>query len=106
MLRPHWPHYLIGALVVALTLTGAGLWHQLKRTGAQAAHIEALQERLDGAEKRAKAAAKASVARERLRASTAAQAASQAASAEAAIATNREWADQPVPKEVQDALAP
>lgn len=106
MLRPHWTHYLIGALVVALTLTGAGLLYQLKLTGAQAAQIDTLQERLDGAEKRAKAVAKASVARERLRASTAAQAASQAASTQAALTANREWADQPVPKEVQDALAP
>lgn len=95
------PYRLIGALVLSLALCGA-VWDylHLRTKLAQA------QEQLKAAQATTKRLQATSVFRERKRAATAASAASAGHSVEQALAAQPDWANQPVPQEVQDALAP
>lgn len=97
---------LILAFALGLGLAGFGVYRHMavrlasveaKLDGAQAALAEAVRQRkLDAAllarraQENAAAARETALLRQRLR---------------DALAVNREWAEQPVPKEVQDALA-
>lgn len=98
------------AVLAALTLALAGSGYALKRAyaanGEQAGRIEQLEANLAAAEKQkakdraliskhAKENAKAKAESDRLRVKL-----------DDALSKNRDWADQPLPQEVQDALQP
>lgn len=94
----------VAALGAALTLAGWALKHSYAEQGALKTQIAALNGALlRAAEQRATdqatldrlAKKNAATAREMARAQ---------ASLQRSLSANREWADQPVPKEVQDAL--
>lgn len=95
---------LVAALVLALGASGLLLKAQIKKNGAQAAQMQALTEAAErSAKQRKKDQALLARRAAENRAAALERASTQAALA-AALAQNREWADQPVPQEVQDAL--
>lgn len=97
----------IASVTVAVALAmGAALWFSVQRLGAVKAERDQAQEQLRSAQAAAKKVAAVSVLREKTRAATGARAASAGASLAAAVASAPDWANTPVPKEVQDALAP
>lgn len=91
-------HGLAALAVTVAVLLGIGLYETTKRLGA-------VQVQLEAAQKAGKRNQATSVFRERKRAATAASAASAGHVLDKAVEANRPWADQPVPQEVQDALA-
>ena len=99
--------YLLMALAGLLALSG-GLgwlsWQQRATIGAVRAEQTALQDALEGAQEARKRDQATLVARERQRAVTDRSEALQRASVDAAVSNNKDWASQPVPQEVQDAL--
>jgi outer membrane murein-binding lipoprotein Lpp len=98
----------IAATVVAL-LVGAGAFAGYRWQSARVAALEAdktaLVSQVKALERGRKAAEKAIAVRERARAEARAQEQASSARAREALEQNKAWADQPVPKEVQDALA-
>lgn len=94
--------YRIAALAVVLALLGALGYDYSRLRGELKTAREATKTAQEGEQK----VRTVVVYRERLRVTTAAETASMAASAAVALAANRAWADEPVPQEVQDALAP
>jgi hypothetical protein len=100
--------YLIAALAVALLgLAGLGfvVKSQIGTIAAQKVQLKGLADALDRARLAERRSAKAIVARDRKTAQIAAKHALEKRALEAALRSNRPWADQPVPKEVQDALS-
>lgn len=91
-------HWIASLAVTAALLLGAGLYQTTKELGAT-------REQLKTAQAAAQRTEKASVFRERKRAATGSAAASAAHSLDRAIEAQQPWADQPVPQEIQDALA-
>lgn len=94
--------YRIAAVAVVLALVGA-LGYDYSRLRGELKTAREATKTAQVAEKRVRTVV---VYRERVRITRAAETASVAASAAVALDQNRAWADEPVPKEVQDALAP
>lgn len=101
--------YLIAA-IVALSLALGGMGYLFKRQIAQTAKAVAEAQQSAEALKTAQAALErqralsAKLSKEK--AATAREGASLRLQLDRALSAHKEWADQPVPKEVQDALAP
>jgi hypothetical protein len=98
------------AVLAALTLALAGSGYALKRAyaanGEQAGRIEQLEATVAAAEKQ-KAKDRALITKHALANSLArAESDRLRAKLDDALTRNREWADQPIPKGVQDALQP
>ncbi len=101
--------YRLAAVAVAIVLAIAGaaaIWHLNNQLVLARAETAQAQESLKTAQALRKKDAATSVLRERLRAADAASAASAGRRLEAAVEAAPAWADQPVPQEVRDALAP
>lgn len=96
------------AVIAALTLALAGSGYALKRSyvanGAQKTKITGLEDTIKAqqAQDKRNRALIAKAAKET--AAAKAEAVRKAAALDDALARNREWADQPVPQEVQDAM--
>lgn len=101
-------YLLIGLAAAILALAGAGyaLKQSYAKNGKQAAQIEQLQAQADTLQKQAKA--NAALLKRRAEAEKVARAEAKAArkKLEDSLSKNPEWANSPVPREVQDALAP
>lgn len=94
--------YRIAAVAVVLGLLAA-LGYDYSRLRGELETAREAAKTAQAAEKKVRTVV---VYRERVRAARAAETASVAASAAVALDANRAWADEPVPQEVQDALAP
>jgi hypothetical protein len=94
--------YWLAALAVALAAI-FGLAMDARRIRGE---LTTAQEAAKTAQAALKRVERATALREVKRAATDSAAASAAARLETALAAERPWAEQPVPKEVQDALAP
>lgn len=101
----HPTHWLIAVLVIAFGLTLAVAKHSRSELAVAQGKLTATEKALQTAQDARKRDARASAAREKARAATAQSAASAAHSLDKALAAQPEWAEQPVPKEVRDALA-
>lgn len=96
--------YAILALSVSLLGTGWLAWHQRAQNGALRAAVHQQAARAEASESLRKQADEALVRLRQKNAATARETASAQASVEAAKASNRAWADTPVPEEVTNAL--
>lgn len=94
--------YRLAALAVVLGLVGA-LGYDYHRVRGELTTAREAAKTARQAEQKVRTVI---VYREKLRAAAAAESASAAASVASALAANPDWAKQPVPQEVQDALAP
>jgi len=94
--------YRLIALAVVLGLVGA-LGYDYNRLRGQ---LKTAQEAAKSARQSEQKVRTVIVYREKLRAATAAETTEKAASAAATLEKYQDWANTPVPKEVQDALAP
>lgn len=94
----------IAALILALSGAGFLLKREIAAHAVEKAARVAVQSSLDGALERESDLRKASVARAAAIASERRKSAAAQAALRKALDVNRAWADQPVPKEVQDAL--
>lgn len=98
MLPRNWAASLIALLLTLAAVLGFALHRQI---GATAVAREEARTAQEGLEKLQATSAR----RERQRAATARQEAAARHRLDAALAKSPEWADQPVPQEIQDALA-
>lgn len=103
MLTSIWATVVAGLVAAGLAVS---LWFTVQRLGAIKVERDAAVQAVETAQRAAKKVAAVSVLRERKRATTGAAAASAGASLAAAVASAPDWANTPVPQEVQDALAP
>jgi hypothetical protein len=92
-------------LAIYAVLASVLLYKAIAKSAEQEAAIGAYEERLTALSDARKGDAKVLGSRNAKRAARAPAEAGKRASMAAAAASNPEWADQPVPKEVQDALA-
>lgn len=99
-------HRITAVAVIVGALALAGCWHLSQQLGAARAEVAEAQKTLQIVQDQRKKDRATSVFREKLRAAEAAQAASQAIAVDRALVAQPEWAETPVPQEVQDALAP
>lgn len=103
MLTSIWATVVAGLTAASLAVA---LWFTVQYLGTVKSERDQAQEAVKTAQAAAKKVAAVSVFRERQRDATGASAASAGASLAAAVASAPDWANTPVPKEVQDALAP
>lgn len=96
----------IAALMLLLTGVGYSLKAQIKKNGAQATKITALEDVLEAAATQRKADQALLARRAREKAAIALEMASTRQQLDRALAANPDWANQPIPQEVQDALKP
>lgn len=96
----------IAALVLALAGVGYLLKGQIAKNGEQSQTIDTLTTALETADKQRKADQALLARRAREKAAIARESASLRLKLDRALAANPDWANQPVPQGVQDALKP
>lgn len=96
---------LIIALIVALGLSGYGLYVSIGKVAAQKIELSQKNDALERAARRVKSDRKVLVAREAVIASTARKLAAESRKLQDALQRNNDWSNTSVPADVQEALA-